>query len=288
MTTRVKGPITKDYKLNEAAFHRLSKFVNKEYGIKLPPSKKVMLESRLQKRLKRLGMTSFSDYADYVFSSKGSETELISMIDTITTNKTDFFRESAHFELLLHEILPCMFHHDGRGTQKICNVWSVGCSSGEEPYTLAIVLSEFAEQSQLFSFFIKATDISSQVLEKGREGIYEEKEIEPIPLRLRRKYLLRNRDSSQPLVRIIPDLQKRVQFERLNLMDDYYPIHEMMDVIFFRNVMIYFSRETQEETINKLCRHLNLGGYLFIGHSESLFSMKVPLVQVVPTVYRRI
>jgi chemotaxis protein methyltransferase CheR len=288
MITRVKERNTKAYKLNEAAFYRLSKFVNNEYGIKLPPSKKVLLESRLQKRLRGLGMTSFSDYADYVFSSEGTKTELIGMIDTITTNKTDFFRESAHFELLLHEILPCMFSHNGQDNHKICDVWSAGCSSGEEPYTLAMVLREFAEQSPLFRFFIKATDLSSQVLEKGREGIYQEKDIEPIPLRLRRKYLLRNRDSSHPLVRIIPDLRRRVQFERLNLMDDYYSIHEMMDIIFFRNVMIYFTRETQEVTINKLCRHLKPGGYLFIGHSESLFSMKVPLVQVVPTVYRRI
>ena len=274
-------------KLSNETFSRISRFIDKEYGIQLPPSKKVMVESRLQKRLRKLNKESFSDYADYIFSPEGEKTELINMVDLITTNKTDFFRESDHFDFLLYTVLPDRFDNNRSGPN-MCNVWSCGCSSGEEPYTLAMVLSEFAEGSPSFKYHIKGTDVSSEVLTKAREAIYTEKDIEPVPIQLRRKYLLRSRDNSNHLVKIKPEIQGNIQFEYLNLMDNQYCIPRSMDIVFFRNVAIYFSKAIQEKIITKICSYLKSGGYLFIGHSESLFNMDVPVEQAGAAVYRRI
>jgi chemotaxis protein methyltransferase CheR len=277
-----------DHKLSNETFSRISRFIDIEYGIQLPPSKKVMVESRLQKRLRKLNIKSFSDYADYIFSSEGEKAEMVSMVDLITTNKTDFFREADHFDYLLNNVLPEMPSGRQSGTESTCNVWSCGCSSGEEPYTLAMVLSEFTERSPSFKYRIKGTDISSEVLTKAKKAIYTEKDVEPVPMQLRRKYLLRSRDNANHLVKIKPEIQGKVQFEHLNLMDKQYSITGKMDIIFFRNVAIYFTKSTQEEIITKICRHLKPGGYLFIGHSESLFNMDVPVKQIGSTIYRKL
>lgn len=277
-----------EHKLSNETFSRISRFIDIEYGIQLPPSKKVMVESRLQKRLRKLDIKSFSDYADYIFSSEGEKAEMASMVDLITTNKTDFFRESDHFEYLLNNVLPEMSSCSQSGIKSPCNVWSCGCSSGEEPYTLAMVLSEFVERSPSFKYRIKGTDVSSEVLAKAKKAIYTEKDIEPVPMQFRRKYLLRSRDNTNHLVKIKPEIQGKVQFEHLNLMDNHYSITGSMDIVFFRNVAIYFAKSTQEEIINKICRHLKPGGYLFIGHSESLFNMDVPVKQIGSTIYRKL
>jgi len=274
-------------KLTENEFRHLSEFVQSEYGIKLPPAKKVMLESRLRKRLRKLGIQKFSEYIDYVFTPEGTASELINMVDVITTNKTDFFREPHHFEYLTETVLPEIIKVDRAAVRRPVNVWSAGCSSGEEPYTLAIVLSEFSEKNPHFTFSILATDLSSRVLNTGISGIYEKHKIEPIPLSLRKKYLLRSKDHNLDLVRIAPALRKKVNFMRLNLLEEHYPLHEKMDIIFFRNVIIYFSRETQEKIITRMCKHLRPGGYIFMGHSETLVNMNVPLQQERPTIYRR-
>jgi len=275
-------------KLSKNEFQHLSEFIQSEYGIKLPPAKKIMLESRLQKRLRKLGIQEFSEYIDYVFTPEGTASELVNMVDVITTNKTDFFREPHHFEYLTETALPQLIQLDQAGVRRPLKVWSAGCSSGEEPYTLAIVLSEFAEAHPPFTFNILATDLSSRVLEAGSLGIYEKHKIEPIPLNLRKKYLLRSKDSNLDIVRIAPVLRGKAHFKRLNLLEEHYPLHEIMDIIFFRNVIIYFSRGNQEKIINRICRHLRPGGYIFMGHSETLVNMNVPLQQVRPTIYRRL
>ena len=279
---------TKECRLMNDTFSRISKFINTEYGIQLPQSKKIMVESRLQKRLKKLNISSFSEYVDYVFSPDGGKVELVNMVNLVTTNKTDFFREPDHFEYLLDTVLPEMFNGSRPGLNSICNAWSCGCSSGEEPYTLSMVLSEFAEHNHSFKNHIMATDVSSKVLEKAKKAVYTENDIAPVPMQLRRKYLLRSRDSSNPLVKIRPEIRNNINFEHLNLMDKQYSVPKRMDLIFFRNVAIYFSRSNQEEIINKICSHLKSGGYLFIGHSESLFNMNVPVKQVGSTVYRKL
>ena len=268
----------------DGEFSLLSEYIESSCGIKMPSSKKTMLESRLQKRLRSLGMHSFKEYCDYLFSTEGSKRELTHMLDAVTTNKTDFFREPAHFDCLTNRALPELYH---RGAGKKLTVWSAGCSSGEEPYTLAMVMSEFARGYAGFGFSILATDICTRALEKASLGIYEEERVAPIPLELKRKYLLRSRDKNKGIVRMAPEMRALVKFRRLNFMDDDFGIKEPLHIIFCRNVIIYFDRPTQEKLLNKFCRHLAPGGYLFLGHSETLNGLDVPLVQKESTIYRK-
>ncbi|MBA4395475.1 MAG: chemotaxis protein CheR, partial [Desulfobacca sp.] len=207
--------------MSDNDFARLSKFIEKEYGIKLPVPKKSMLEGRLRKRLRHLGLESFSQYCDYLFSSQGAEDEIVHMVNVVTTNKTDFFREPNHFEFMVQSALPSLVAHQGSGVGKTFMVWSAGCSTGEEPYTLAMVLAEFGEKlpGLGFGFTVVATDISTDVLEKARRGSYEEDKIDPIPLALRKKYLLRNKNKELRLFRIAPELRSLVKFRRVNLLD---------------------------------------------------------------------
>lgn len=276
--------------MTEKDFGRLSEFIENELGIKMPPAKKVMLESRLQKRLRALGMGSFSQYCDYIFTENGIENELIHMIDVVTTNKTDFFRESQHFDFLVNTAVPDLIRNYGGGIRKSLTIWSAGCSTGEEAYTIAMVLSEFAERypGLAFDFQIIATDISTRVLSIAKRAVYNEETITPVPMGFRKKYILRSRDSSSMLVRIVPQLRTCVRFRRLNFMHDDFGFREPLDVIFCRNVMIYFDKPTQERLIRKFYEHLAPGGYLFIGHSETFNGIDVPFHKAGPTVYRKI
>ncbi len=271
--------------MNDKDFKRFSEFIHAECGIKLPSSKKTMVEARLQKRLRQLGMATFREYNDFLFSPAGLAEELGQLIDAITTNTTEFFREPRHFEILRATVLPAWSKEHLQ--ERKLRLWSAGCSSGEEPYTLAMVLSEFAEDLPGFRFSILATDISTQVLAKARRAIYPEDRVAGMNYELKRKYLLRSRDRQRKLVRIAPALRDVVTFSRLNFMGEF-RFSEPMDIIFCRNVMIYFDRGTQEALLKKFCRQLRQDGHLFIGHSESLTGMDLPLRQVFPTVYRRI
>lgn len=277
-------------KITDREFTLLSDFIYAELGIKMPYSKKTLLESRLQKRLRAKSIGSFREYCDYLFSEKGAQEELVHMIDLVTTNKTDFFREDYHFEYLTGVVVPELVRATGAGVRQRLAAWSAGCSSGEEPYTMSMVLSEFAHRHPGldFDFTIFATDISTRMLEHAADGTYAEERVEPVPEGLRRKYLLRSRDRSKKLVRVIPELRERVRFRRLNFMDDDFGFKEPLDIIFCRNVVIYFDRETQEKLFSKFCRHLRPGSYLFIGHSETLNGFSLPLEKVGPAVYKRV
>ncbi len=197
--------------MSDRVFKHLSGFIQGHCGIKMPPAKKQMLEGRLRKRLLEVNVSSFESYCEHVFKT-GAETELIHMIDAVTTNKTDFFRESAHFDYLLEKVLPEL----SRSREKI-SVWSAGCSSGEEPYTIAMVLSEFALENKI-NFSVLATDISARVLEKASRAVYDHEQIEPVPMSFRKKYFLRGKNNKN-LVRIKPELRSQVHFRRFNLMD---------------------------------------------------------------------
>lgn len=265
-------------------FGRLSRFIYDTCGIKMPDVKKTMLEARLQKRLRALGMHSFTDYCDFLFSEQGMEQELVQMLDMVTTNKTDFFREPDHFQYLTQTVLPDWVRRHPNATLAI---WSAGCSSGEEPYTLAMVLSEFAQRNPGFDFRILATDISTRVLDKAKNAIYAESQVEPVPMDLKRKYLLRSKDRASAMVRIVPELRAKVRFRRLNFMDEDFGLREQLDIIFCRNVIIYFDRPTQEKLLQRFHRNLKPGGFIFMGHSETLSGLDVPLASVYPTVYRK-
>ncbi|MCM0081353.1 protein-glutamate O-methyltransferase [Geomonas sp. Red32] len=270
--------------LSTKDFNRLSRFIYDTCGIKMPEVKRTMLEARLQKRLRALGMHHFGDYCEYLFDPRGMEQELVHMLDMVTTNKTDFFREPDHFDYLTQTVLPDWCHRHPTGT---LSIWSAGCSSGEEPYTLSMVLTEFAERNPGFDFKILATDISTRVLDKAKAAIYQESQAEPIPMFLKKKYLLRSKDHSSGLVRIVPELREKVRFQRLNFMDDDFGLREQMDIIFCRNVIIYFDRPTQERLLQRFHRQMKPGGFIFMGHSETLSGLDVALASVFPTVYRK-
>ncbi len=273
-------------KMTDDDFGRLSSFIYEELGIKMPYQKKIMLQSRLQKRLAALNMGSYKEYIDFVFSKEGLEDEIIKMIDLITTNKTDFFRESSHFDYLTSTVLPEIC--SGKQQKKTIRIWSAGCSSGEEPYTLAIVLKEFLENQPDFDFEIYATDISLRILQKAATAIYPIDRINEIPLALKKKYFLKSKDQTNKTVRLIPEIRSKVTFQRLNFMDPYYAVEREFDIVFCRNVLIYFDREIQQQVITKLASKLKFDGYFFLGHSESITNMKVPLRQIRPTIFRKI
>jgi chemotaxis protein methyltransferase CheR len=207
--------------------------------------------------------------------------ELINMIDVVTTNKTDFFREPHHFAFLQENILPKLA---GKRTVK---VWSAACSSGEEPYTLAMILEDFARSMHGFSYDIFGSDISTAMLQKASTAVYAMERVDCIPQEFKKRYLLKSKDTERPTIRIAPSLRSKVKFARVNFMDAVLPVDEMFDIIFCRNVLIYFDRKTQLEVIRKLIDNLFIGGYLFIGHSESLHQADLPLVQEKPTIYKK-
>ena len=256
----------------------MARFVTAELGIKMPESKVSMIQSRLLHRVRQLGLASLDDYCEHLFSAEGAESERFHFVDAITTNKTDFFREPAHFSYLTQNILP-------QFRDRRISLWSAACSSGEEPYTLAMVLSEFAAANPPFDFRILATDISTKVLQRAKEAIYSKQSIAPIPSALCRKYLLQSDDRAS--ARITPALRRHVSFHRMNFMDPDYPVRQMFEVVFCRNVLIYFDRPTQQAVISKLCRNLIPGGYLFVSHSESLSGLDLPLDSLGASCFRK-
>ncbi len=270
--------------LSTKDFMRLSEFIMNEYGIKMPPAKKIMLQTRLQKRLRDLNIANFKEYVDYVFTPQGQKDEVIHMIDVVSTNKTDFFREPSHFDFLLSDMLPEYYKQE---TLRPVKIWSAGCSSGEEPYTLAVVCSEFAAYHPGFDFSIYATDISTRMLRHAFEAIYKEEKIEIIPKILKGKYFLRSKDRSAKKVKVISELRRRVLFSRLNLISDKYVTPDIYDMIFCRNVLIYFDRIIQENILAKLCARLKPGGTIFLGHSESITGFNLPLRHIKPTIFKK-
>jgi len=290
----------KNISMSERLFKRFSEFIYKECGIKLPPAKKTMLTTRLSRRLRALGINSFDQYYDYVCSPESRSGERIRMIDAVSTNKTEFFREPAHFDFLVRQALPDLVDSMHNRSREKLKIWSAGCSSGEEPYTLAMVLSEFFNGRRnkvqanaklsirlLDQFSILATDISTQVLKTAKNAIYPKRIVEPVPTMMKRRYLMRGKGAQSGFYRVVPELRNRITFQRLNFNKDF-NLGELMDVIFCRNVIIYFDRQTQIKLFEKFYEQLVPGGYLFIGHSESLHGINDRFRLVANTTYRKI
>ncbi len=274
-----------DQKLSDSQFRKLSDFITREYGIKMPAEKRILLQSRLQRRLRALHLHSFKEYIEYAFSPANRATEVIHMMDAVSTNKTDFYRENEHFGYLENVALPQIIA--SRGYDKEIKVWSAGCSSGEEPYTIAFVVADFLRKYPSFRYRILATDISSRILEQANGAVYKEERAKIIPMEVKKRYLLKSRERVQPTVKIRKEIRDHVQFMRLNLMDRIYQVPDGFDAVFCRNVLIYFSRERQEEVLNKLCGKLKPGGYLFIGHSESITHMDLPVTRMNKTIFQK-
>ncbi len=269
-------------RMTDREFARLSSFIEGQLGIKMPEAKKTLLETRLQKRLRHHRFKTFREYCDYLFSPSGERDEMVTMMDLTTTNKTDFFREPDHFDYLLHHVVPVLTK-----ARKHLTIWSAACSSGEEPYTIAMVLDNYREQHPGFHYSILATDISTKVLGIAERGIYHKERIIPIPTLLRKKYILKHKDPKSEAVRVIPRLREAISYRRVNLLDETVAFREPMDVIFCRNVFIYFDKETQESIVRRFHRYLARGGYLFIGHSETLNGMDVPFTRASNAVFRK-
>lgn len=264
-------------------FRRLAVFIFDYSGIKMPETKKTMLEGRLRRRLRATGARTLDEYCERLFAEGGLEREGLHLINAVTTNKTDFFREPVHFTYLRERILP---EFARRGMRSI-RAWSAACSTGPEPYTIAMVLDDHAENEGGPSYGILATDLDTEVLATARAGIYPAELVEPVPATLLRKYVMIPRNPARRDVRMVPALRSAIGFARLNLMDDRYPVGDPMDLIFCRNVLIYFDKPTQRKVVSQLVDCLAPGGYLFLGHSESITGLELPLTQVANTVFKR-
>lgn len=269
-------------------FERLATFIQNYSGIKMPASKRTMLEGRLRRRLRLLDLPTFDAYCRYLFDDEGLDDEAAHLIDVVTTNKTDFFREPEHFDILMSHLLPALLEA-GRGRPGTpIKIWSAASSTGAEAYTLAMLMAEARRRIPDLTTFILGTDICHEVLKSAVDGIYPEAMLEPIPDELRRLYIRRGRGRARGQFRLVPELRAQVHFGRLNLMDQSYPVDRDMDLIFCRNVLIYFDKPTQQRVLERLTGHLRPGGYLVLGHSESFSGRTLPLKQVIATIFRKV
>lgn len=273
-----------DDRLSKRNFEALSRYIYDYSGIKMPMTKITMLEGRLRRRLRATGISSLDAYCDYLFTRNGLATESTYLIDAVTTNKTDFFREPKHFEYMEQVGLPQML----AAGHKQLRLWSSACSTGAEPYTMAMVLQEFVRANREVDYRILATDLSTDVLQAAMRGVYHRDMLIPVQKSLQQKYVMTPRDKTRSDVRISPRLRAKVGFARLNLMDESYPVGDLMHMIFCRNVLIYFDKVTQAKVLTRLCDCLMPGGYLFVGHSESVTGISLPVKQVANTVFRKI
>ncbi|MBO1081545.1 chemotaxis protein CheR [Roseomonas sp. 573] len=274
-------------RLRDADFLRLARFIEEHSGIKMPPTKRTMLEGRLRKRVAATGCDDLRDYCAFLFERDGMAEEVVALIDAVTTNKTEFFREPEHFRILAEQVVPELLRDAPAGRVPVLNAWSVAASTGAEAYTLAMVLDAVATARGRFTPSILGTDISSRVLETALLGIYPEEMAAPVPPAMRGRYLRRGRGESSGLVRVAPELRQFVRFRRLNLMDGAYRLDTTMDIAFCRNVLIYFDKPTQQAVLERVCAQLRPGGFLFLGHSESLAGFGLPVEAVAATVFRR-
>lgn len=263
-------------------FERLARYIYDYSGIKMPSSKRTMLEGRLRRRLRHTGHATFDDYCDHLFDGGLNGGETVFLIDAVTTNKTDFFREPRHFDFMAERVLP---EYLAAGQRRI-RAWSAACSTGAEPYTMAMVMQRFADEHGGPDFHILGTDLSTEVLEAALRGVYANEMLAPVPAEMR-CWVMPARDSRRREARIHPSLRAKLSLARLNLMDDSYAVGEPFDLIMCRNVLIYFDKPTQARVLKRLCDRLKRGGFLFIGHSESITGIDLPLTTVANTVFRK-
>jgi len=266
-------------KLSSRQFDIISRLVYQVSGIDLHEGKEELVKARLIKRLRHLKIFGFDHYLKYLANDK-SGSEIRAMVDVLTTNKTNFFRESEHLDYLRDEIIT------GLGNDQI-RLWSAGCSSGEEPYSIAITLCEAIPDVGKCDIKILATDISDRMMEQARQGLYGEDTLKGMPPQLKRKYFQKAEAGIGHRYRVVPLLQSMVCFAKLNLMDEW-PMRGLFDVIFCRNVMIYFDKQTQEKLVKRFWSQLRAGGYLMVGHSESLTFMAHDYRYIKPAVYQKV
>lgn len=270
-------------KLNNTDFKQLASFIEKESGIKMPDHKRVLVQGRLKKRITELGLPSFTEYCNYLFDPQNAKTEILQLLTLISTNKTEFFREPLHFSYLEKQVVPAVF-----ANKKDIKIWSAGCSSGQEAYTIAMVLEELKPKYRGLNYSIFGSDISMKVLNIANKAEYDISKLDAVQINLLRKYFLRHKDRTIKKVRVVPEIRKNVRFKYINFMENEYPITEQFDAIFLRNVLIYFHKEVQKQVILKVIKHLSPNGYLFLGHSESVFGHDLPIKSVGANMYQKL
>jgi len=263
-------------KLEKAQFERISQLVHHLTGINLHPGKEGLVNARLTKRLRVLGLKSFDAYMEYL-KRANPEGELVAMIEAMTTNKTSFFREPQHFDYLARQIVP------GLKNRKI-RIWSAGCSSGEEPYSIAMLLNETIQNPALWDIGILATDLSGRTLARGRKGTYDTSHLQDVPPLLISKYFTCIETKPVRSYQLVEPVRRLVHFAQLNLMEEW-PMSGPFDAIFCRNVMIYFDKSTQERLVSRFWKLLKPGGHFFVGHSESLTGASHKFRYVQPAIY---
>jgi len=261
----VTGPSA--YKISDAEFRQLREFIYSHTGIALSDHKRALVYARLGRRLRHHALETFADYYELLTERDPDGIELVEMINCITTNKTDFYREPHHFKFLNDKVFPEI---QARGGGRRLRLWSAGTATGEEAYTLAITVREFFSLPETWDVRILATDIDTRVLAHAERGEYTREQAERIPVPLLQRYFSMGEGDNAGRVQAKARLKDIIRFRRLNLMDDPWPMKGPFDAIFCRNVIIYFDRPTQRRLIERFTNMLRPGGYLMLGHSESL------------------
>ncbi|MEJ5370168.1 MAG: protein-glutamate O-methyltransferase CheR [Bryobacteraceae bacterium] len=265
--------------LTEREFREIRELAYRIFGLDLKPGKEALVNARLARRVSELGLGSLSEYVEAVKRDRTGE-ELERLINALTTNHTSFLREPQHFALLREAVLPPLA---ARGAVRI---WSAGCSTGEEPYTILFTAAEALPPERLARLELLATDISTRVLEKARSGIYPQERLQGLPPGWAQRFFQKGEGRWEGMVRVKPEWRARIEFRRLNLMEDFSHLPRF-HVIFCRNVMIYFDKPTQERLVRRFAERLEPGGWFLIGHSEGLMGIRHELEYVKPAVYRK-
>jgi len=273
--------------ITDCEFQRFRALIYQHTGIALGETKRQLVCSRLSKRLRHYGYPTFSQYYRHLTESDPKGEELLRMINAITTNKTDFFREADHFAFLSSELLAPFATRAQVGGPRRLRIWSAGCSSGEEPYSIAVTVLETLPSPWAWDVKILASDIDTDVLAQATDGVYRMERVATVPPEVLKRYFLRGRGERAGLVCVRKEVKDLMAFRRINLQDESWPIQTVFDAIFCRNVLIYFDRPGQERLIARFERLLSPGGFLFLGHSESLIGMQVGLRHIAKTIYQK-
>jgi chemotaxis protein methyltransferase CheR len=288
------------YSMDLHEFKLFRSLVHERTGIWLRDGKHVMLASRLSRRLRHHGLTSFAEYYELVRKMTIDEEEIRQLINCVTTNKTSFFRERHHFQFLSQTVAPQVQSAVARGAAQGIRVWSAACSTGEEPYSISITLLEALQRAQggrtmvrsksaasaAWTIEVVASDIDTAVLDTARRAVYRDESLETVDIPLQSRYFLRGKDDMQGFVKVKPDVSRLVQFMNINLMDARWPLDGLFDVIFFRNALIYFTHETQDVFLRKMAHYLKPNGYLFLGNSEHIPWLREIFTPLTQTMYQ--
>ena len=278
--------MTETKELSREDYELIRRLVYAHSGINLGDQKMQLVQARLGKKVREGEFGSFREYYRHVEKDPTGE-ELCKLLDAISTNTTHLFREIRHFTLLKQFITGFVDDRSRQAKHKTFRIWSAACSSGEEPHSIGMVAHDVLRSHPAVELKILATDLSTRMLSKAQLGLYDSHRVGTVPPDLRHRYLQKVMDNGQQCLQIIPELRRLITFSRFNLMSPTFPFKYGFDIVFCRNVMIYFDRQTQATLVNKIARHIQPGGYLMIGHSESLNAIQHPFQYVEPTVYRK-